>query len=306
MPAKLRAVIVRCAVLSAALGLACTGGKSPTAVTPPPTPVMVVFDMQAADRGYRRDIYTETLDGTGLVRLTSDSSDHHAPSAGRSAVFFGSTRPVGNVVALVAPSGGATSDLAAALGSADAPSVSPSGSTLAYLSMASLPRVWTAGVDGSNAQRLAAADAGWDGAVEGHPAWSPTGDRIAYVSTRSGNPAIYLGAINGASGSATLVTSSASGASVEPAWSPDGTRLVFTSNRDGPTDLYVVTVATSVVTRLTNIDHVGQPTWLPDGRIVFTQWVSGVAGLVWLDPTAPSTIHTVPTPGDTQHAASIQ
>jgi Tol biopolymer transport system component len=308
MPAKLRIAVLACVVVSSGLGMGCMGGKSPTSVVPPPAPSAdtVAFDMQAADRGDRRDIYTEALDGTGLVRLTSDSADHHAPSAGKSAVFFGSTRTIGNVVARVARSGGATSDLAAALGSADAPSLSPSGSTLAYLSMAPLARVWTANADGSNAQRFAAADAGWTGAVEGHPVWSPTGDRIAYVSTRSGNPGIYVGALNGATGSATLVTSSASGASVEPAWSPDGTRLVFTSNRDGPTDLYVVTVATRTVARLTSMDHVGQPTWLPDGRIVFTQWVGRVAGLLWLEPTAPKTIHSIATPGDAQHAASNQ
>jgi Tol biopolymer transport system component len=115
-----------------------------------------------------------------------------------------------------------------------------------------------------------------------------------------------VGATNGATGSATLLTSSASGASIDPAWSPDGTQLVFTSNRDGPTDLYIVTVATNAVSRLTSIHNVGQPAWLSDGRIVFTRWVAGVAGLAWLDPTVPSTIHTIPTVGDAQHAASIQ
>jgi Tol biopolymer transport system component len=294
-------------LVGSGLTLACATGSAPaTGVAPPPKPAAVVFDMQAPDRGGLRDIYTEGLDGTGLVRLTSDSADHHAPSAGTSAVFFGSTRPAGNVVAFVAPAGGPTSDLSAALGSADAPAVSPDGTTLAYISMAPLPRVWTAGVSGANAQRFAAANAGWESAIEGHPAWSPTGDRIAYVSTRSGNPAIFVGAVSGPAGSATLLTNSASGVSVDPAWSPDGSQLVFTSNRDGPTDLYVVTVATNAVARLTAIGNVGEPTWLSDGRIVFTQWVAGVAGLAWLDPSAPATIHSIPTLGDAQHAASIQ
>ncbi len=295
-------VVVGCGIVGSGLVLACSSG--PTAATT--KPVVVAFDMTAPDRGGLRDIYTEALDGTGLVRLTSDTADHHAPSASLRTVFFGSTRPAGNLVASVAPVGGPISLLSGALGAADAPAVSPDGSMLAYISIAPLARVWTAAADGSKPQRFLAADAGWVGAIEGHPSWSPTGDRIAYVSTRSGNPAIFVGVVSGAAGSARLLTNSVSGVSIDPAWSPDGTKLVFTSNRDGPTDLYVVTVATSAVTRLTTVGSLGQPTWLPDGRIVFTRWAAGVAGLAWLDPTAPATIHSIPTLGDAQRAAAIQ
>jgi Tol biopolymer transport system component len=92
---------------------------------------------------------------------------------------------------------------------------------------------------------------------------------------------------------------------VEPAWSPDATQVVFASNRDGPTDLYVATLATGDVTRLTQLGHVGQPTWLHNGRIVFTQWVGGGgASLAWLDPATPTTVNPIVTTGDAQHPAA--
>jgi hypothetical protein len=302
------AVMVGLVVVGSGIALACGSSSSPTAVTPPPpAKVTIVFDMVAPGSQGRRDIFLESLDGTGLVQLTSDSADHHAPSASKTIVYFGSTRQVGNVVADVPLNGGPTTDLLTALGTADEPSVSPDGTMLAFLTTTTpLPRVWTSRIDGSGAGRLSAAQGGWDGAVEDHPKWSPTGDRVAYVSTRAGNPAIYVAAVGGAAGSATLLTISQSGASVEPSWSPDGTQMVFTSNRDGPADLYVATVATGAVTRLTNLGHVGQATWLADGRIVFTRWVAGTAGLAWLDPSSPTQIHSLVTPGDAQRAASGQ
>jgi hypothetical protein len=275
----------------------------PSARAPPPPPsptARIAFDMQMATGS--RNIYAMALDDTGLVQLTFDAADHHDPTVHDSLVAFGSVRPGGVVIASIAGSADSTPTL---FGPGDAPMLSPDGTTLAYLTMSGgLSLVWTAHVDGSEAERFGPAQAGWSGASEAHPVWSPTGDRIAYVSTRAGNAAIYIGAFGGATGSAALLTNSPSGASVEPAWSPDGKQIVFTSNRDGPTDLYIVTVATGAVVRLTTVGNVGQATWLAGGIIVFTQWTAGVAGLVWLDPTNPTVLHPLSTGGDAQHAVA--
>ncbi len=285
-----------------------TSVQTPPQASPPPTPPpvapdRVAFDMQMASGG-PRNIWVVALDGTGLAQLTSDSADHHGPTLHDSLLAFGSVRPGGAIIASMQV--GAASGSPAVFGPGDAPALSPDGTMYAYLSAAAgTPLVWIAHLDGTQAQRFPPAAAGWSGATEAHPVWSPTGDRIAYVSTRAGNASIYVGAVAGAPGSAALLTSSPTGASVEPAWSADGTQVVFTSNRDGPTDLYVVTVATGAVTRLTSVGNVGQPAWLPDGHIVFTQWTAGVAGLMWLDPSAPTALHSLTTSGDAQHAAAF-
>jgi len=294
----------RQAVPVAALVLAaCQSSEAPHQTPPPPPPGTqhVVFDMQLASGG-PRNIYAIVLDGTGLVQLTSDSADHHGPTVHDSLLVFGSVRQGGVVIASLRTGSGDVSP--GLVGAGDAPALSPDGATLAYLSQAGpTPRVWLSHVDGTAAQRFAPAQAGWDGAIETHPAWSPAGDRLAYVSTRAGNAAIYVGVVDGAAGSAALLTGGPAGASVEPAWSPDGTQIVFTSNRDGPTDLYLVTVSTGAVMRLTSVGSVGQPAWLSDGRIVFTRWVGGVAGLAWLDPTHPTELNALALAGDAQHAA---
>lgn len=291
------------------LGVVACGGPSGhgTMGPPPPPPVpRIVFDMATPGAGGHRDLYGVALDGTGLTRLTADTTDHHWPAAQGHIVYFASTRVSASVVARVSVSGGSQSSATDIVDGADEPTVSSNGRLLAYVSTAGgLPRVWIALADGSLAHRWTPADAGWDGAVERHPVWSPTDDRLAYVSTRSNNASVYVGALNGATGSTTLLTGSATGASVEPSWSPDGGRIVFASNRDGPSDLYVVAVNTGVVSRLTHVAMAGQPVWLATGQIVFTQWTGGIAGLRWLDPQDPAVLHTIPTVADAQHAAAL-
>lgn len=282
------------------------GQPTPPSPPPPPTTSAVAFDMQRATGS--RSIDEMALDGAAPVQLTFDAADHHDPTAYKQLVAFGSVRPGGAVIASIEMGSGDSAP--AVFGPGDAPMLSPDGTTMAYLSVSSgtsiggISLVWTAHVDGSGARRFAPAQAGWSGASEAHPVWSPTGDRIAYVSTRAGNPSIYVGSVAGPTGSATLVTSSPTGASAEPAWSPDGTQIVFTSDRDGPSDLYIVTVATGKVVRLTTLGNLGQATWLPGGDIVFTRWTAGVAGLVWIDPSNPSVLHALSTGGDAQHAVA--
>ena len=53
-----------------------------------------------------------------------------------------------------------------------------------------------------------------------HPALSPQGDAIAFVSDRSGAFEIYVRSLGG--GSAETPLTSDGGQNVQPAWSPDG------------------------------------------------------------------------------------
>jgi Tol biopolymer transport system component len=83
----------------------------------------------------------------------------------------------------------------------------------------------------------------------------------------------------------------------DPAFSPDGQFVVFASTRGGgAANLYLVTVASGAITRLTTsaATH-GQPTWTADGRIVFTEFGPNGGVLRWLDPAAPATLHTIDT-----------
>src|SRR5919201_1120605 len=79
------------------------------------------------------------------------------------------------------------------------------------------------------------------------PAWSPDGRRIAFVSTRNGNPDIYV--VDVAGGHEHRVTATP-GLDTHPSWSPDGRRLVFAGRRSGRSEIYVVGIATRRVRRL--------------------------------------------------------
>lgn len=101
------------------------------------------------------------------------------------------------------------------------------------------------------------------------PAWSPDGQRIAYVSFENKAAAVFVQTL--ADGSREKV-SDRPGINGAPAWSPDGRQLALTLSKDGDPDLYLMDIATRSLRRLT--DHRGidtEPNWSPDGRsIVFT------------------------------------
>ena len=104
---------------------------------------------------------------------------------------------------------------------------------------------------------------------EEHPSWSPDGTRIVYdVGSNSyprEDPSVWVMNADG-SGKSRLTTG------YEPHWSPDGKQIVFTRYYDAHfDDLYVMNADGSGV-RLVTDQPLGEarPSWLPDGRIIFT------------------------------------
>ncbi|MEM7342857.1 MAG: hypothetical protein AAF485_01315 [Chloroflexota bacterium] len=71
------------------------------------------------------------------------------------------------------------------------------------------------------------------------PTWSPDGRFIAFVSTRDGNPEIYVMDKNGQNQRRLTFHP---GGDWQPAWYNDNQHLVFTSDRNGNNDIYQLTV----------------------------------------------------------------
>lgn len=93
------------------------------------------------------------------------------------------------------------------------------------------------------------------------PAWSPLGDRIAFVSSESGNEELYT--VNPAGEDTTRLTFTEGVWEKHPSWSPDGTQLVFHSNRTGKNQLWIMDMQTGEVRNLSENEYNdSEPIWI--------------------------------------------
>jgi TolB protein len=101
------------------------------------------------------------------------------------------------------------------------------------------------------------------------PAWSPDGQRLAYVSFESGRSKIY---VQGVTDQKRDLIADFTGINGAPAWAPDGRRLALTLSKDGNPEIYVMDLDTRRLQRLTKNGVIDtEAAWSPDGReIIFT------------------------------------
>lgn len=103
------------------------------------------------------------------------------------------------------------------------------------------------------------------------PAWSPDGQRIAFVGheeSMHGQPDIY---VMNADGTGLINLTDGPSYDSDPAWSPDGRLIAFSSNRDGALNIFVMHADGSNPVNLTRKNRrETNPAWSPDGsRIVY-------------------------------------
>jgi uncharacterized repeat protein (TIGR01451 family) len=92
-------------------------------------------------------------------------------------------------------------------------------------------------------------------------------DKIAFTSTRDGNPEIYV--MNGDGRNQTRLTCNPAIDS-QPAWSPDGAQIAFTSTRDGNHQIYLMDADGRNPRNISGIGGSRDPAWSPDGsKIAF-------------------------------------
>ena len=133
-------------------------------------------------------------------------------------------------------------------------------------------------IDGSGVTRLTS-----DPGIEGQPAWSPDGTKIAYQGSIIEQSDIFV--VDATGGTPVDVTSTSAN-EASASWSPDGTQLVFMSDRDGNEEVYRQNAdGTGPATRLTNNPaRDADPDWSPDGqKIAFfsDRPGSSCCGTVW-------------------------
>ncbi len=101
------------------------------------------------------------------------------------------------------------------------------------------------------------------------PAWSPDGNKIAYVTFENRQSQIFVQDIY--TGQRQLITSHP-GINGAPQFSPDGSKLaiVLSKDRTGATELYLYDLITKQERRLTRHRSIDtEPTWHPNGKEIF-------------------------------------
>jgi Tol biopolymer transport system component len=102
------------------------------------------------------------------------------------------------------------------------------------------------------------------------PAWSVEGERIAFVSERTGNLDIFVSLAEDDAFATRLTMSLA--VDTNPAWSPIGIRLAFASNRKGNYDIWILELGRKPKRLTRNAAADFDPAWSPDGqRLAFTR-----------------------------------
>jgi TolB protein len=102
------------------------------------------------------------------------------------------------------------------------------------------------------------------------PAWAPNGRDIAYSSSRSGDPEIWVSDANGAL--ARRITSFR-GPDVSPVYNPrTGSQIAWISGRTGLPQLYIMDTDGAAIQRMTDGGYATSVSWSPNGQFLAFAW----------------------------------
>ena len=148
------------------------------------------------------------------------------------------------------------------------PRISPDGSRLAF---ASLDRNgWAVRMYSLELGRMVSFPAGGGGGTNQSPAWSSDGTKIAFSSSRSGDPEIWVVDANG--GNLHKLTSFL-GPDVAPTWNPrTNSQISWVSGRTGLPQIYIMDQDGANIQRLTDGGYAISPSWAPNGAMLTFSW----------------------------------
>ena len=273
----MRLSIVPLALWLAIPGSAALAGQASAAFPGTNGRIVFVSDRDAPGAN-GREIYTANADGSDPKRLTENSVADLDPAYWPDGSRIAFTRA--NDIWVMNADGSAQTAVTGPEGPDSQPAWSPDGSRIVYVSNQNTPGGFTTGFE------LFITDANGSGTPRRltdtpnnvssrAPAWSPTGDRIAYESNADGTYEIYSIDPSVTAGFGTRLSANELGQHYQnPSWSPDGARIAFERGAgtmvDEPTkDVWTMRADGSDPVRLTNNGlYDVQPAYSPDGARV--------------------------------------
>ncbi len=232
-----------------------------------------------SDRDGNYEIYSQNLDGSGLVNLTNDPGTDQSPAwsaDGRRLAFASFRSDDGRQTIYVMNADGSeqtrVSPESAGLSDDATPAWSPAGDRLAFASTRPFGdswRIWTMNADGTDAAPLSD-----QFAID--PAWSPDGSQIAFAGRDAESGTLAIHVVNADGSNAYRVTQSPL-QETQPAWSPDGRWLAFArDDGSGGQSLFIAYAGGGFEQQITSGSFDASPVWSPDTRWIAFQRRVGV------------------------------
>jgi len=148
------------------------------------------------------------------------------------------------------------------------PRVSPDNSRIAFASLGNLG--WSVRMYSLELNRAVNFSAGTAGGANQSPAWSGDGTKIAFSSSRSGDPEIW---VCDASGANLRRLTTFKGPDVSPTWNPrTNAQIAWVSGRTGLPQIYTMDQDGANIQRMTDGGYAISPSWAPNGQFLTFSW----------------------------------